>query len=491
VRASTDLGRVVLLIALAAVVVAIGFATSDAAQGSDALFYEAQTEELEGATAQEGRQEWFSGPEASAAAVDEDEPEDKVRVLDPDWVEYSAQFYRRRWVVPAMAAAVDPVAGDERLRVVSAAGYLLIGPLLFLLLRLRFSPRTSLLVAAACILLPPVIDFCTDRGVDSWGLALEAASMLFLALAVERDLVWVVPFGIAMAVLAFTRDNTLAPLAGIALLLWRLWRGGLPRTIWIFAGVALAYWSLIALGGRAPDSSRYIFAGTLLVFLVAADALAGRHIPALAALAALALVALAIPPNVDKLYDGRGPQLNDATTSRVEYAMLDLVRGPIPPEYAPGKDERVTDLGGSVFTPMPAGDYLEAAARFGHLGMPLAELRRQNLERREIADASLVGALGLRLRPAPPPRRPAACPSSLDGRPGHPVFFDPPPGGALLGSRSRRPVAVSLGRFASGGPGIHIGRLEPGSWAELALPADDAPDAWRVVLNGPAYVCPR
>jgi len=221
VRASTDLGRVVLLIALAAVVVAIGFATSDAAQGSDALFYEAQTEELEGATAQEGRQEWFSGPEASAAAVDEDEPEDKVRVLDPDWVEYSAQFYRRRWVVPAMAAAVDPVAGDERLRVVSAAGYLLIGPLLFLLLRLRFSPRTSLLVAAACILLPPVIDFCTDRGVDSWGLALEAASMLFLALAVERDLVWVVPFGIAMAVLAFTRDNTLAPLAGIALLLWR------------------------------------------------------------------------------------------------------------------------------------------------------------------------------------------------------------------------------------------------------------------------------
>ncbi len=276
----------------------------------------------------------------------------------------------------------------------------------------------------------------------------------------------------------------------VALLLWRLWRGGLPRTIWIFAGVTLAYWSLIALGGRAPDSSRYIFAGTLLVFLVAADALAGRRIPAPAALVALALVALAIPPNVDKLHDGRGPQLNDATTSRVEYAMLDLVRGPIPPEYAPGKDERVTDLGGSVFTPMPAGDYLEAAARFGHLGMPLAELRRQSLERREIADASLVGALGLRLRPAPAPARPGACPSSLDGRPGHPVFFDSPPGGALLGSRSHRPVAVSLGRFASGGPGNHIGRLEPGSWAELALPADDAPDAWRVVLNGPAYVCP-
>lgn len=218
-RAITD-RPVLLLIALAAVVVAITYATSDAAPGSDALFYEAQTEELQGASAQEGRQEWFSGPEARAAAVDEDEPEDKVRILDPAWVEYSAMFYRRRWVVPAMAAAVDPVVGEERLRVVSVAGYLLLGPLLFLLLRLRFDPRTSLIVAAGCILLPPVIDFCTDRGVDSWGLALETASLLFLALAVDRDLAWIVPFGLAMLVLAFTRDNTLAPLAGAALLLW-------------------------------------------------------------------------------------------------------------------------------------------------------------------------------------------------------------------------------------------------------------------------------
>jgi hypothetical protein len=221
VRVTTDLGRIALLVALGAVVVAITFATSDAHQGSDALFYEAQTEELQGATAQEGREEWFSGPEARAAAVDEDEPEDKVRVLDPEWVEYSAQFYRRRWVVPAMSAAVDPIVGEERLRVVSVAGYLLIGPLLFLLLRLRFSPGTSLAVAAACILLPPVIDFCTHRGVDSWGLALEAASMLFLALAVDRELTWIVPFALAMLVLSFTRDNTLAPLAGAALLLWR------------------------------------------------------------------------------------------------------------------------------------------------------------------------------------------------------------------------------------------------------------------------------
>jgi hypothetical protein len=277
---------------------------------------------------------------------------------------------------------------------------------------------------------------------------------------------------------------------GVAALVWRVSRGGVPRTLWVFLAVAVAYWILIALGGRAADSSRYIFVGTLLVFLVAADALAGARLPAAAVFVALGVVAFAIPPNVAKLYDGRGPQLNDATTSRVEYAMLDLVRGPIPPEYAPGKDKRVTDLGGSVFTPLEAGDYLEAADRFGHLGMPLDELREQSLERREIADASLVGALGLKLRPAPVPAQPADCPSSLDGRPGHGVFFTPPRAGTLLGSRSKQPIEVSLGRFGEGGAGVRLGKLSPGEWASVDLPADSAPDRWWVVLDGPAYVCP-
>ncbi len=283
--------------------------------------------------------------------------------------------------------------------------------------------------------------------------------------------------------------SALAALAAVALV-WRISRGAVPRTLWIFLAVVLAYWVLIAIGGRAPDSSRYIFAGTLLVFLVAADALAGARLSTVAVLAALAIVALAIPPNVAKLYDGRGPQLNDATNSRIEYAMVDLVEGPIPPEYAPGKDKRVTDLGGVVFTPIPAGDYLEAAERFGGFGMPLDELRGESQQRREIADASLVGALGLALEPASPPADPAACPSSLEGRPGASVFFLPPRRGILLGSRSERPTKVAVGRFGEGGPGLALGKLGAGEWAELAFPADGAPDRWFVVLDGPAYACP-
>jgi hypothetical protein len=283
--------------------------------------------------------------------------------------------------------------------------------------------------------------------------------------------------------------SAIAALAVVALV-WRLARGRVPRTIWVPLAIVLGYWVLIALGGRAPDSSRYIFVGTLLVFLVAADALAGARLPTAAVLAALGVVAFAIPPNIAKLYDGRGPQLNDATNTRVEYAMIDLVGNRAPAQYAPGEDKRVADRGGHVFTSLPAGDYLEAAARFGPLGMPLDELRGESLERREIADATLVGALRVDLRAAAAPNEPAACPSSLDGRPGHGVFFFPRRGGALLGSRSKQPIEVSVGRFGTGGAGVGLGRLGPGDWARVELPPDSAPDRWWIVLDGPAYVCP-
>jgi hypothetical protein len=299
-----------------------------------------------------------------------------------------------------------------------------------------------------------------------------------------------------------TGEGTFEPLTGVtawgsalaalavAALVWRVARGKVPRTIWIFLGVVLAYWVLIALGGRAPDSSRYIFVGTLLVFLIAADALAGARLPKPAVLAALCIVALAIPPNIAKLYDGRGPQLNDATNTRVEYAMLELARDEVPPHYKAGDDKRVADRGGHVFTSLEAEDYFAGADRFGSLAMPLEELRDETLERREIADATLVGAFGLALDPAAPPTDATACPSSLDGRPGSGVFFLPPRRGALLGSRAQRPVAVAAGRFGEGSSGVEVGKLEPGAWAELSLPPDAAPDRWWFVVDGPVYVCP-
>lgn len=284
--------------------------------------------------------------------------------------------------------------------------------------------------------------------------------------------------------------TAIAALAVVALV-WRVARGGVPRTLWVFLAAALAYWALIALGDRAPDSSRYIFVGALLVFLVAADALAGARIPWPATLAALAVVVLAIPANVAKLYDGREPQLNDATNTRLEYAMVELARGRVAPTYKAGDDKRVADRGGHVFTSLEAGDYFAGADRFGSLAMPLDEVREQSVERLEIADATLVGAYRVGLDRASPPTDPQACPSSLDGRPDSTVYFSSPDGGALLGSRAKRPIKVAAGRFAEGSPGVELGELKPGAWAQVVLPRDAAPERWWLVVDGPVFVCPR
>jgi hypothetical protein len=270
----------------------------------------------------------------------------------------------------------------------------------------------------------------------------------------------------------------------------RVRRGPVPRSLWVFLAVAVAYWITIALGGRPPDSSRYIFPGTVLVLLVAADALAGFRLPSWGAIAAFAIVALAIPPNIAKFYDGRRIQLNDAAATRSEYAMLELSRNHVDPGYTPGADPEVVKAGGGVTTSLPAGEYFRASAEFGPLGYSLARLREQPLTFRQVADVTSIDALGLGLRTAGPPARPSACFSILDASPQNAAYLPLPRAGALLGSRSSRPIEVRLSRFAKDGFGRGVGTLKPGSWAVLKASPDRAPERWRILLTGPTYVCP-
>ena len=122
---------------------------------SDGLFYEVQRLQVEGHSEAEATRIVFGGAIARQTADIEDRPSHVRRVLDPDWVEYSKRFYRRRWLVPAVAAAVAPIVGEQpgrALRWASLIGYLLVAPVLFLLLRRRFPPGLSAALAVACTL---------------------------------------------------------------------------------------------------------------------------------------------------------------------------------------------------------------------------------------------------------------------------------------------------------------------------------------------------
>ena len=283
-----------------------------------------------------------------------------------------------------------------------------------------------------------------------------------------------------------------AVLAGFAVfgLAFRIRLGRVPSALWVALAVVLTYWLMITLANRPPDSTRYLFVGAVAVFLIAASALRGYRISATALTIAAVIAALAIPPNLAKFYDERRSSITDAENTRTEYGMLELARPHVRTDYFPAEDPRVGDAGAVIFVPLSADTFYRAADEFGGIGFSLDQIREQSVERREIADATLVGALELKLERTGAPPNPAACPSSLDGGPGSPVFFDVEPGGVLLGSRAQRPVRVGVGRFARGGSSVPIGRLQPGEWANLKIPPDSAPDRWWVTVDGPVYACP-
>ncbi len=190
---------------------------------SDSLFYEAQRLELLGRSADEAVAEVFDGDKALAVAVIENDA-DPPHVLDRPWVEYSTQFYRRRWSVPAMGAAIDPIFGDRSLRVVAFVGYLALGPAMFLLLLRRYARLVALGVSAVCLLLPPVHKWSLFLGVDSWGLVFEMAAFLGLVALLAGSGSgrgwWVVWIG-SMLALSVTRDATVALVLGAVWVAWR------------------------------------------------------------------------------------------------------------------------------------------------------------------------------------------------------------------------------------------------------------------------------
>jgi hypothetical protein len=255
----------VLVGAVVALVAVPGFVKLDE-PNSDGLFYEVEKLRVEGHDEAEATRLVFDAPIARQTAQIEDEP-DEPRVLDPAWVEYSKRFYRRRWLVPALAAAVDPLVGDEpgrALRVASLLGYLLIAPILFLLLRRRFSTGLSAGLAVACTLAPPVYKWSLGMRVDSWGLLLETLALLAAVLVKDQGRRWLVLWVAAIAALSITRDATAILLPAVLWLLILEWGEPTARrtnVALLGTGVAAALPAFVLGGTPVRDNLAYVIAG--------------------------------------------------------------------------------------------------------------------------------------------------------------------------------------------------------------------------------------
>ena len=217
-------GRAPLVVVALAGIAFCAFHWSNAYQWKpDSLFYEAQLLRVQGTPKDEALQRVFGGPLAAARVSQElrDTPPARRTVSSTTWVRYSERFYDRRWFVPALGAAVEPVLGTNALRAVSLVGYVLAGLAVYALIGLRFSPWIAGAVSLGTLALGPLRYWSLLPLTDSFGVALEGAALASALLALRRPRPWLAVFAPAMLALSFTRDATVVVVAGLAWVAFR------------------------------------------------------------------------------------------------------------------------------------------------------------------------------------------------------------------------------------------------------------------------------
>jgi hypothetical protein len=278
--------------------------------------------------------------------------------------------------------------------------------------------------------------------------------------------------------------------AAAVVLLARLCLGRLPRTIWVWLAILGSYWVFLAVAARPAEAGRYVLVAAVLIVLIAADAVR-RRVSDGAAVALLILALVALPANIAQLKEGRADDTlhHDPPVSHAEFAMLELARNHVDPEYVVTSDPRVAEVDGGLFIGIPAGAYLDAAANNGSIAYSLDELRDQDEGLRLIADAALVGADGIAAEPATAPTRLAKCRSIAVRSGEESATFVTAPGKTLLRPDRGGQTGLWLARFADSPRSVGIDYLSSGSWSEIVIPGDEAPDPWRVTVDGPVTAC--
>ena len=271
----------------------------------------------------------------------------------------------------------------------------------------------------------------------------------------------------------------LLALAGLA---WRLTLRRIPSTLWAALAVPLTLWLMGTLTSylRSPFSNRYLYPGAVALLLVGAEATSGMRWTRKRLIILYMIVGVSLATNLNYLRVN-GALLRNSNTPQVRATLsaLDVAGSNANPRFDPGG----SGLGlFNIRSDTPTAAYLIAAKRYGSLGYPLKQLRDQDPVTRAQADATLVGALGMGLRPAGPSVHGRAC-RKLYPQQGGRIHFALPAGGALLEAGAGS-GSVVVRRFGDPASSLSIGELSSGVPAILRVPLDGAPDPWLATAPG-------
>jgi hypothetical protein len=302
------------------------------------------------------------------------------------------------------------------------------------------------------------------------------------------------------------------PLALVALgaVIWRLssLRTIPPRAVTLLT-LAASFWVLTALN-RAdfsdPWASRYLYVGSLFILLVAVELSAGIRLSLGAAVAGAVVAGAAIVTNFGVVQDSGDYLRGQALVTKGDLGALDLVQPVVKPSFVAGGG----GIGDLFFATITAGPYFSAKAANATPAFTEAELAGAPDGVRQAADAELVRAHGVVLKPSPRTVRTGASPS-LDAATGGTtstagacVEFRPaafvsvltptqfsvtvPPGGLLVTTQGAK-ATISVRRFADAFR--TVGALAPGGAATLRIGPDLSKRPWHlnVAPEGRATVC--
>ena len=262
--------------------------------------------------------------------------------------------------------------------------------------------------------------------------------------------------------------------AALVALGWRLWRGNIPRWLWVTMTVPAALW-LIASGSaappvRVPQKTEYMFPATIAVLLVAVEVVRGLRLQRRGMIILYAAAAIGLATNIALLRDS-ARQFRDTT---VMYRS-DLTASEIIGRFS-GLPAYLAITSGHP----EEGNYLDAVRRFGSPAFPLASLHRQSEPIREMVDGILAENLGLHLQPSSLPSTPCRL---IKGKSGRAVSFELPSGGVVLKAGGES-GPLTLRRFGSSFT-VQAGQLTRRQWTELLVPSDLAPDRWYASTSAP------
>jgi hypothetical protein len=266
---------------------------------------------------------------------------------------------------------------------------------------------------------------------------------------------------------------------------WRFRRGPVPRMAWAALATVLALWLLgaIAVGAlRAPDSSRYLYPGALVVLLVGAWLAAGLEWRRPALIALFLLAATGLATNLAQLRVAGAFSRAEAVQQRAVLAGIQIAGPNADPSYVP----KIGPSSITYWTGLSVGDYLEAAATYGSIGYSPEEVRELAEPLRKLTDQGLVSSLGLALTPSPGDAPHRDC-IGLGPKPSGTPALEVAPG-QTLALESDQPATVEVGRFAQA-PSAAVGSLQPDEVMTLSFPAEAIPDPWHVSSAAPTRAC--